>query len=361
LKKAVRLDGKAFTDDVAAGSDSVEVMAKYGLSEEQFQSLLELVSENGFVTNKELERIRARSIELICAICGHSNEITANFCSSCGAVLADNTESDRSGLALFFETNRDMIRVGIGFLFLLSVRYSDNLVGRFTDSQYWSCGFVAAYAIILVAIFTSQLHGLRRAIRDQVCSSFFRQGFLFHIICQRKVLTTTASLIFALLLGCSLATFMFTTAATTLVIIAMDAVVFVWLSSYVPGYLAKQVADSAHGILAQLFLIIANVMTIFFMFTAYWLFETYWLQPDAIEPFSHPDTVAAVVIEQVKHSCWPFRTVARFVYAAGLFIEGLQTIPIFGKWLYPLFYFTSLSLLPFVGVTVVYNFFLGKR
>ncbi len=323
--------------------------------------MLELVSENGSITDEELEQIRGRPAELVCKVCSSPNSISANFCTECGSILAEEPVDHKSGFVIFLETNRDFIRVGIGFLFLLSIRYSDPLMAYFTESQYWSCGFVAGYTIALVTIFISELHGLRRAIRNQVCSSFFREGFLFHIICQRKVWTTAASVIFALLLSCSLAIFMFTAPVSTLAILFVDVVIFVWLSSYIPGYLAKQVAQSAHGILAQLFLIFTNVLTIFLLFVVYWLFETYWLQPGAIEPFSHPDEVAAIVIDQVKHSCWTFRTVARFVYAAGLFIEGLQTAPVFGKWLYPLFYFTSLSLLPFVGVTVVYNFFKRGR
>jgi hypothetical protein len=361
LKRATRIDGKAFTSDVEAGLDSAEVMRKFRISEEQFQELLELVSERGVVDDGDLARIRSAANELICDSCGHSNELGANFCSECGSILAEETSIETSGFKAFIRANEGFIKVGLAFLFLYSIRHSDPLARNFPDSRYWGCGIVAGYIAILTVIFISELHGLRRAIRDQVCNSFFREGFLFHIICQRRLLTTTASAFFAVLLSCSLTIFMFTTNVTNLGILALDTVIFLWLSSYVPGYLSRQVADSAHGILAQLFLIISNVMTLFFMFVVYWIFETYWLQPETIEPFVHPDTVASVVIAEVKHSCWPFRTVARFVYAAGLFIEGLQSIPIFGKWLYPLFYFTSLSLLPFVGVTVVYNCFLGRR
>jgi hypothetical protein len=217
------------------------------------------------------------------------------------------------------------------------------------------------YFVVLVSIFYTELHGIRSAIRRLMCDTYFQEGRLFYFLCRRRTITRLFSVLGAGALGISLLLFVYLADTVTVGILFLDIFIFAWWRGSVPNIITEQLTDKAGKIVVQIFLIGINVASLFILFLTVWGIETYAFTPEATNPFEHPDIIAATVVAEIKHSCYIFRTIARFGYAFSLTVEGLQTLPGLGKWLYPLFYLTNLSLLPFIGITLLYSRFYSRR
>ena len=135
----------------------------------------------------------------------------------------------------------------------------------------------------------------------------------------------------------------------------MDVFVF-FLLSHLKVQIIEEQAKPVAAELAHAFVIsFLNVLILLITFVAMII-----LMPvESYDPMS-PDIAESVIIK-VNHSCKAFQHLVRTSYFLDLNIQSFQKIEGIGKYIYPILFFASLSLLPFVAITMSFRAAIDDR
>jgi len=259
---------------------------------------------------------------------------------------------------LFASHRMEVFRVSAGFLALLSFKWCDRVVEQFVF--YGGSGevVVAVYWIGFSTAIFWELQKIRRPARDITSDALFQRDTVAHKLCRKRIVLWVIGVPFALLASASSLVFIYLADTATIVVLAIDVVVFTFLSSLMRrSVTVVKPTEAFERVLVPIVQILANTVVVVCSLVAVEIY-TYYIGPSdpLVNPLADPNAVASQVVNTVNHSSWYFRTLARFVYLNQLIMRGLLTIPVEGKYLYAVFYLTHLATIPAASVSILYRF-----
>ena len=242
----------------------------------------------------------------------------------------------------------DLIRVFLACTLLVSFRFADPIL--------LSCGFeghgyyqVFSYWLIFTWLIEKQIFRFRSSIREMLIKRILNEDFWLARWLQRKIFLRVIGWVVSSMIAVALMSFVYTSSMITLILLALDILIFVFLDRFIQINFSKVFQTDIANLFHEFSPTILNVMILSGLFMIIVVVDR-----SAIFPLTSAD-IPHHVADTVTHSCKFFRYFARTGYFLDLNIRSLQTIPGYGWYIYLTMLLTSMSLVPFVATSLIYK------
>jgi len=254
-------------------------------------------------------------------------------------------------------------------LLLLSYRFID----------FGAAGILFSLIVVFTLIYYQQA-SFRHACTELISESIAKPSTITLWLLKRPLLRIIIGVIFSSALTVHLLIFIYLANTWFLLFVLLDSVFVVFITNSSRGILSHQLHERAASIAREAVAIFINVIFMFAIYVALDVWLGNQLTPDRLNsaigqtnekrslllkeredtsdqrPLKvFDDRLPLIAREEIQHSCHQFTVILRVASAIDLNAKSLRLQEEWGATVYWTVYITSLSLLPFIGFSLLYR------
>lgn len=249
--------------------------------------------------------------------------------------------------------SRDVPACALALGLVLSFRWIDALLA---GAPAWASPLhVIAFWVLLTWLVFRQLYRFRQAVREMLVTRVLNPDFwLARWLIERYTLLGIAAFFISLGTSASLMVYVYICGRLDLWLLGFDALVFVLLYRHVHFSFTRRIfQEDIARLISEFAPVVTNVLILFAGFAAIAVLAD-------TDVFGLGDVrIPERVIEQIDHSWTPFRYIARTAYFLDLNVRSLKSLEHGGTLLYIAMYLTTVSLVPYTALSLVFKSVLG--
>lgn len=233
-------------------------------------------------------------------------------------------------------------------LIAIGMIYSFNLVAV-------NCSMVFIYWLIFTYFIFSEIHKIRKKIREQYINSIFKNTSYLYKLLRKSLFMNFVSLALSLPLSTSLVVFVFLSDIQTIILILFDAIIFCHIYLKLRDSLDNVLIEQVRYIFTTWIAISINViiMTFLYYLMVFFTIELFPVMSEQIPEY---------VVEKVKHSCRLLQIIGRLLADFEMEIHSLRTIDTLNSqinsYLIIFTYTMTVSAIPFVAISFIMKSFI---
>lgn len=228
-------------------------------------------------------------------------------------------------------------------IYIIFVMFSISLLLIIRVNEF-GCFVPIFYILILTVVLFKKILFLREKINTIMCRAVFNQGTVPFNICSHRITKWLFSFILSIIFSSSIMIFFYLSDTTERLVIVIDAffyyLVFNLLKVDSATSEAKEIVKLWVTILINCILLSVAFFVIKLEGKTYVIFD-----PALVEE----------VISTVTHNCIYFQHIARTAFYIDLNMLTFKSIPGHGAYIYAFIYLFSISFVPFIGISLIFN------